>query len=143
VSRAWRLLPLGALTVALFWAASAGATTFLPPSIAFQVAASRVSPSEVVVYFRPAPGYVIYKRRVSVRSVTPGIEIRVSLPRGVWHSLPAVAPQEVYLTSTPVTATVLGARSRPFTLEVRLQGCALAGLCYPPETRLLVVPAAS
>src|SRR5690606_6422351 len=51
--------------------------------------------------------------------------------------------QEVYYQQVAIEAPVSGAAGETFSLRVRYQGCADAGLCYPPifKTIELTVPA--
>ena len=61
------------------------------------------------------------------------------LPRGVSKTDPYLGTQEVYLQQ--VEGTVAYKRfdygAHPIQIKVTYQGCAEAGLCYPPITKVL------
>lgn len=92
----------------------------------------------VVLTWDVAPGHYLYKSRVSVESVTDGVT--VGEPR---FSLQGTTTEDEYFGQVtvfyePVEARVpvsLPDRVQEAELQVTYQGCAEAGLCYPPQTR--------
>ena len=85
-----------------------------------------------------APHHYLYKGRIRVTLVTPGVqagEPEFSLPGEVIED---EYFGEVTVFYNPVEARVpvtLPAGTTEAQLEVTYQGCAKAGLCYPPQTR--------
>ena len=56
-------------------------------------------------------------------------------PKGEDHTDEYFGTQEIYRgkVDVPVPFTIAGVRPAKLALELRLQGCADAGLCYPPQ----------
>lgn len=92
----------------------------------------------VTLSWNITPGHYLYQNRIAVASVTDGVT--VGDPS---FSLPGETANdeffgEVTVFYEPVEARVpvnLPEGVREATLEVTYQGCAEAGLCYPPQTR--------
>ena len=78
-------------------------------------------------------GYYLYRERMQLSAFENGIalEFDYKLPNGEAHEDEFFGQTEVYRGLTEFS--VPRARSGPFQLEVRSQGCADAGLCYPPR----------
>jgi thiol:disulfide interchange protein len=119
-------------------------TDFLPPDVAFRVAA-RVDGSVVKVRWVIADGYYLYKQRLEVRAESPDLTVDVlQLPPGVVKTDPYLGTQETYTqqveASVPYSRADAGAHQ--IQIKVTYQGCAEAGLCYPPITKVLFPAAA-
>lgn len=89
----------------------------------------------ITVYWNVAPGFYLYKNRLGVASATPGVSIgEPRFPKGKLHKDEFFGDQEIYRDDFTVTAPLM--RTDPkvgeITLKLKLQGCADAGLCYPP-----------
>ncbi len=123
-------------------------TDFLPPDVAFRVNA-RIDGNLVRVRWIIADGYYLYRHKIEVKAESPDLAVMgLSLPRGVSRTDPYLGTQEVYLQQ--VEATVPYRRfdygAHPMQIKVTYQGCAEAGLCYLPITKVLFpesAPAAS
>ncbi len=112
------------------------ADDFLPPEQVFHHSA-RLDGDRVVVTWRVEPGHYLYKQRMSFTAATPGVTLGAPVwPRGETHKDEFFGEQEVFRGSHefPVPFTVSGARPRTLELKLKFQGCADAGLCYPPTT---------
>jgi len=123
-------------------------TDFLPPDVAFRVNA-RVDGDVVRVRWIIADGYYLYRHKIEVKAESPDLQLTgLSLPRGISRTDPYLGTQEVYLQQVEATA---GFRrfdygAHPLQIKVTYQGCAEAGLCYLPITKVLFpesAPAAS
>lgn len=119
------------LLLALLGSARA-ANEFLEPEKAFQFSARMVAPDRVEVRFEVAKGYYLYREQFKFEAdgATPG---PADIPPGsVKFDENFQKNLETHRSDLriglPVTA------SGPFTLRVTSQGCADAGLCYPPMT---------
>jgi thioredoxin:protein disulfide reductase len=138
-----RCLRLLALLLPLFAAARPGLAAddeFLPVRSAFKVATS-AAPDQLVVRFDIAPGYYLYRDRLGFEPATPGVTFgQPSLPVGLDHEDEFFGKQIIYRGNAQVAvpATFSGA-PLDFDVKVKLQGCADAGLCYPPQTWTLPV----
>jgi thiol:disulfide interchange protein DsbD len=115
---------------------------FLPPEQAFIFSASADGPQHVRLDWLIAPGYYLYRDRIKVAGGT-GTEIIGApvFPEGQTKSDEYFGKQVVYhnelLVALPVTHAAGDDRNLPLT--VTYQGCAEAGLCYPPVTRSVSV----
>lgn len=119
----------------LAWHAPARAEAeFLEPEKAFVFSAAMATPDTVELRFRVAPGYYMYRERFGI-SISPLGAATLGepvYPKGdVKYDPTFEKDMEVYhqdvLIRVPVTPG-----GQPFTLTLTGQGCADAGLCYPP-----------
>lgn len=117
--------------VLAFAPAFALAQSVLPVEQAFDASVVR-SGDQLSVTWTPQPGYYLYKKSLTV--VEDGRSLPVDLPKGQTKDDPNFGTVEVY--HTPVQGRVGSSNSR---LEVHYQGCAEAGVCYPPQTKVLSV----
>ncbi len=100
----------------------------------------------VTVRWDIEPGYYLYKSRMSYRSLDPEVELGdAQLPDGEMHEDEFFGPMETYRHEAVVRLPILirKADASRFELEIRSQGCADVGLCYPPQKWTTVVPLAS
>lgn len=114
---------------------------FLPVDQAFQPRAM-LKDNAVVVTWRIAPGYYLYRHALSFQ--TPG-ETRLGQPRipnGQVHFDAFFGRVETYRNFLRVKIPVIS-DTAPKRITVSYQGCADAGLCYPPQTRTLALVAGS
>jgi thioredoxin:protein disulfide reductase len=114
-------------------------TDFLPPDVAFRVGA-RIDQGVLRVRWVIADGYYLYRRKMAVAAESPDLEVAdISLPRGTSKTDPYLGTQEVF--TQQVEGTVAYKRrdygAHPMQIKVTYQGCAEAGLCYPPITKVL------
>jgi thioredoxin:protein disulfide reductase len=121
---------------------------FLPPDQAFRFDALAGGTDTVRLNWEIADGYYLYRTRIKVSTPARSAQLgSLQFPAGQVKSDEYFGKQEVYhheLTVTvPVARATGGALELP--LEVTYQGCADAGLCYPPITRsvTLKLPGAS
>ncbi|MGB7739043.1 MAG: protein-disulfide reductase DsbD [Steroidobacteraceae bacterium] len=138
-----RCLRLLALLLPLFAAARPGLAAdedFLPVRSAYKVAVS-AEPDELVVRFDIAPGYYLYRDRLGFEAATPGVTLgQASLPVGLDHEDEFFGKQVIYRDDAQIGVPVtFSSAPQDFDVKVKLQGCADAGLCYPPQTWTLRV----
>lgn len=122
---------------------------FLPPERAFAFSAEVVDAGTIVARWTIADGYYLYRDKFSFRFPdAPDVEVgQPVFPAGKFKNDEYFGRMEVYYHE--VEATLPLRRSdrerRPVVLEVRYQGCADRGFCYPPmkKTIDLVLPADS
>jgi len=121
------------LLVAAF---TSNAADFPPPEQVFKYSA-QVSGDQLVVTWTIQKGYYLYRKRLGFESATPGISFGTPLwPKGVTHTDDYFGPQEIYRGSVDfrIPLTFAGPRPETLVVKLKLQGCADAGLCYPPST---------
>src|ERR1700688_1787674 len=117
---------------------ASGAQDFLPPEVAFRVAARVESPDRVRLSWAIAPGYYLYRSRLKFATASPGMSLAApELPEGDVKSDEYFGKQVVYHMELIAHLGVQRAANagQQLDLAVTYQGCAEAGLCYPPITR--------
>ena len=114
-------------------------TDFLPPDAAFRVGA-RVDGDLLRVRWIIADGYYLYRRKIEVTAESPDLVVSaVSLPGGVLKNDPYLGTQEIFLHQVEGTVAYkrLDFGAHPLQIKVTYQGCADAGLCYLPISKVL------
>ena len=98
-----------------------------------------LSTSTIRLNWRIADGYYLYKQRLKLEPADAAQAVgAIVLPKGESHYDEYFGEQEIYRTSLDGTFSVPpGAKS--VNVNVTYQGCADAGLCYPPITKMLTV----
>ena len=127
------------LLLALVSATVLAAPDFLPPEKAFRVEATWLENSnEIEIEFLPAKGYYIYQEslKFQVGSQAGKLNsIKPSLPSGIEKFDETFQKKlQVYKQPFMVLLGVKPQAGSPMHVEVTLQGCAEAGICYPPMT---------
>src|SRR5215467_4087731 len=115
---------------------------FLPPDQAFRFDALADGSDRVRLNWEIADGYYLYRARIKVTTSDGRVELgAVQFPAGQVKNDEYFGRQEVYhhelAASLPVARRSGGALALP--LSVTYQGCADAGLCYPPITKTITV----
>jgi thiol:disulfide interchange protein DsbD len=115
------------------------ATDFLPPEKAFRAEATWLENSnQVELEFMPAKGYYIYQESLQFQVGSEAGKlhnIRPALPFGVEKFDETFQKKmQVYKQPFLVLLDVKPAAGKPVHVEATLQGCAEAGICYPPMT---------
>jgi thiol:disulfide interchange protein DsbD len=114
-------------------------TDFLPPDVAFRLGAS-VDGEVLKVRWVIADGYYLYRQKIEVKAESPDLQVFApQLPQGVIKTDPYMGTQEIYTQQVEVGVpfTRLDAGAHPIQIKVTYQGCAEAGLCYPPITKVV------
>lgn len=109
---------------------------FLPPEQAYRYAV-RSEGDRIFVSWTIEPGYYLYKKRMAVASALSSVQLgEPEWPRGEDHEDEFFGRQEIYRgkVEIPVPLKAAGARPAKLPIELKFQGCADAGLCYPPLT---------
>jgi thiol:disulfide interchange protein DsbD len=134
---------LGALWLwvgAVLPAAQAQQGDFLPPDEAFVFTAKAQDAKTVQLQFKAHPGYYMYQERFHFAPQTPGVELgkpgfppaHVIFDKNLGH--------DVAHYRGVVTIPLPVVKAPPsFKLLVTYQGCADAGLCYPPIDKVATV----
>ncbi|QWD74341.1 protein-disulfide reductase DsbD [Polynucleobacter sp. TSB-Sco08W16] len=114
-------------------------TDFLPPEKAFRLEATWLENSnQVELEFLPAKGYYIYQESLKFDAGTQAgklYNIRPQLPNGVEKFDETFQKKlQIYKQPFMVLLDIKPVAGKPTHVEVTLQGCAEAGICYPPMT---------
>ncbi|HEY1899552.1 MAG TPA: protein-disulfide reductase DsbD [Steroidobacteraceae bacterium] len=115
---------------------------FLSPDQAFQASATAAGPDSVRIDWQIADGYYLYRSRIKVKTASPVQLGALALPEGKSQTDEYFGTQQIYehaLSATLPVARPGGAGSLKLAVAVTYQGCAHAGLCYPPITKTLAV----
>ncbi|WP_305824950.1 protein-disulfide reductase DsbD [Massilia brevitalea] len=116
------------------------AQDFLDPAVAFKFSARMDGERTAVVTYDIAPGYYMYRERFAftARGATLGAP---QIPAGKVKFDETFGKEvETYHGSVTIRIPVDG--SGQFTLNATSQGCADAGLCYPPQEHNIQLTAA-
>ena len=131
-----RCLALLAMTLLLLgWQAAARAEAeFLEPEKAFVFSAEMVAPDMLEMRYRVAPGYYMYRERfgITISPIGAATLGEAVYPKGeVKYDPTFEKDMEVFHQDVHIRVPI-AAGGQPFTLTLTGQGCADAGLCYPP-----------
>lgn len=99
---------------------------FLPVGKAFTFTSERLASGETQLYWQIADGYYLYQQRMKFE----GLAEQPVLPQGEAHSDEFFGEQQVYRQGLEVKLPA-GATGK---VKLGWQGCADAGLCYPPQS---------
>ena len=126
---------------------SADEGAFLHPDIAYVLSTKVTSHQMIDAQWKMAKGYYLYrdKFQIKVKSPTDVSVGSLTLPPGKLKQDPYFGDVEVYYDNVKATAQLSFASSIPNNVEFEItyEGCADAGLCYPPTTKIvnLAIPA--
>ncbi|MBX7229660.1 MAG: protein-disulfide reductase DsbD [Burkholderiaceae bacterium] len=127
------LITLAILTSCGVRIASAATDEFLEPEKAFVFSAQQLNNKTLEVNFKIAPGYYLYREQISAKTDNPRVQLGIpQLPKGIVKFDETFQKElETYRNELSFQVPIL-AGEESFTLQVTSQGCADAGLCYPP-----------
>ena len=133
---AWALLALLLLPAA--WAEQ----EFLKPDQAFAISATAADGRSVRFNWQIADGYYLYQSKFRFLSDTPGVTLGdPDLPPSITKDDPIFGKVETYRDQVTIDLPLLSlpANTEILALKARSQGCADAGICYPPHTQTVLV----
>ena len=112
--------------------------TFLPVHEAFRYGIVDAQRDRIQLQFDIAPEYYLYRHRLGFELVGGDDSIsQVHLPDGKAITDEFFGDVEVYYNSLSVQLDITPGNAPARQLRIEYQGCADAGLCYPPEVQLL------
>ncbi|MCS0595338.1 protein-disulfide reductase DsbD [Massilia agri] len=129
-----RVLALACLTLfatLLLAGGARAADDFLDPAIAFRFEARMADPQTVEVRYQIADGYYMYRERFAFRAAGAKLGMAEIPPGKVKYDETFQKDVETHKGELIIRIPVEG--SGPFTFTASSQGCADAGLCYPPQ----------
>lgn len=131
--------------------AASASSEYLPPETAFALHASMTAPRTLTFQFRIAPGYHLYRERLHATLIDPqgqknqvviaqsnaaGASAPALLLPGARRVLDPALGLEMDLYEGELQALLLlpaASGGGPITALLEYQGCAAAGVCYPPQ----------
>lgn len=111
-----------------------GRSNFIPADQAF-VFDFQQNQHDLNLTWQVKEGYYLYRKQASITPAQASVGA-LQLPAGEWHEDEFYGKSEIYRQHLSVPVTVQQA-DKGATLTVTYQGCADAGFCYPPETRVV------
>ncbi|MEH3482027.1 protein-disulfide reductase DsbD [Enterobacter cloacae] len=111
-----------------------GRSNFIPADQAF-VFDFQQNQHDLNLTWQVKEGYYLYRKQVSITPAHASVGA-LQLPAGEWHKDEFYGKSEIYRQRLSVPVTVNQA-DKGATLTVTYQGCADAGFCYPPETKIV------
>ncbi|BBG30189.1 protein-disulfide reductase DsbD [Zymobacter palmae] len=114
--------------------------SFLPPDQAFKVDSAE-SEHGPYIALEAAPGYYLYRDRIHLTQAGQDITDRAQFSPPQQKDDPAFGLVSVYHDQARITLPDWQSNSAP--IDIRYQGCAEAGLCYPPMQKTLSAPASA
>jgi thioredoxin:protein disulfide reductase len=130
------------------WCAAVSATApaastdeLLPNDQAFRVTAQMKSAKEIALDFRIADGYYMYRNRFKFEPVDGAKLGRASTPPGKVKQDATFGRVETYRKTVRVVLPLLSAGTNKQEVRMRVisQGCADAGVCYPPQKHVFTI----
>ncbi|MDO8715076.1 MAG: protein-disulfide reductase DsbD [Polynucleobacter sp.] len=133
-----KLLPLIAAFLLVLGNAVA-APEFLPPEKAFQAEATWAPiTNDIELEISPAKGYYIYQQSLHLKMGSQANQlglVKTSLPAGIEKFDETFQKKmQIYKQAFLITLDKKAELGKPVYVELELQGCAEAGICYPPMT---------
>lgn len=111
-----------------------GRSNFIPADQAF-VFDFQQNQHDLTLNWQVKEGYYLYRKQVSITPAQASVGA-LQMPAGEWHEDEFYGKSEIYRQRLNVPVTVNQA-DKGATLTVTYQGCADAGFCYPPETKVV------
>ncbi|MDO9476299.1 MAG: protein-disulfide reductase DsbD family protein [Pseudohongiella sp.] len=111
---------------------------FLDVDQAFSFYISLDDTDRISVHWTIAPGYYLYADKFSFGITEPEDLVTTLipvLPAGIKHEDEYFGEVSVYYEQTRAMLKLPDGSPQQFTLSIGFQGCAEAGLCYPPTKR--------
>lgn len=117
------------------WLSNSSKTEFLRPEQAFQPR-TWVEGSQIFVVWTITPSYYLYRDRLTLTlEEGSGLSVtRLDFPPSISHEDEFFGKVEIYYDQVELAAQLSGSTDlENLQLTLGYQGCADAGLCYPPE----------
>jgi len=119
-------------------------TAFLPVEQAYQLEGELTAAGDLRLYWQITGGYYLYQHAFNVRIESPyrSEPLAIDYPPALNKTDEFFGEVQVYYDHADLSAS-LPSTEDSLTVAVTYQGCADAGLCYPPKTEYLIVNASS
>lgn len=106
---------------------------------AFKLTASALSPGRILLHWVIADGYYLYKDKIRVVAKTPSVTLQPpAFPAGKMKHDAYFGEMEIYRGSIDVVVPFSATNdAKALQIEVKYQGCADIGVCYPPQKTVL------
>ena len=117
---------------------------FLPVREAYRLDGALTADVQLRLHWQIAEGYYLYQHMFTVRHADASnpTNLSIGFPPALDKTDEFFGDVSVYYDEADLAVSLPGGEAR-LTLAVTYQGCADAGLCYPPETEHLLVDVAT
>lgn len=113
-----------------------GSAKFVPADSAFTFDFQQ-NQHDLTLTWQIKEGYYLYRQQINVKPAQADIA-PLQLPKGESHKDEFFGTSEIYRQRLSLPVMVRSA-DKAATLTVTYQGCAAAGYCYPPETKVIPI----
>lgn len=112
-----------------------GADALLSADEAFRLVSASRDGDGLRLSWLIAPGYYLYRHRLAAEAVDGARLPELLLPAGTPRHDAHFGDVEIYTTTLDARLPLAKGAAMPKQLKLRWQGCAEAGVCYPPVSR--------
>lgn len=116
------------------WQQRAG--TLLPAEQAFALMPAERKGDQLKLSWNIAPGYYLYRQRLQLEVLSPKRwkPGPLQLPQGIAHVDEHFGAVQIYRGLLESQLSLRGLGREALRLRIQFQGCADAGVCYPPQS---------
>ncbi|MCK9607416.1 MAG: protein-disulfide reductase DsbD [Methylomonas sp.] len=113
----------------------------LPPDQVFKLTVVGQSRQQLELEWQIEPGYHLYRDKTKVESKTDAIRIGAfQMPEGTVEHDAVFGDMSVYRNHLKLSVPIINPQNLPLvSLQVKYQGCADIGVCYPPQKKRIEV----
>jgi thioredoxin:protein disulfide reductase len=137
--RPFRLLAVAVLLLAGAAAQTRADDEFLEPEVAFKYAARVLDPHLVEVSFNIVDGYYLYRDKFHFSVEPDSVKLgEPQFPAGKVKNDEFFGKVEIYHGNIKIRLPIAGGQPGAGSIKLKTvyQGCAEAGICYPPQERI-------
>ena len=109
----------------------------LPTDQAFRFSASIKDAETIIVQWKLAPNYYLYKDSLSFKLIKPNDAFLGTpiIPNGFTYHDPQFGNKEVFKDSLRIALPIMTDNDKNVTVSVDYRGCSNSGYCYPPTAK--------
>jgi thioredoxin:protein disulfide reductase len=112
----------------------------LPADDVFRPSIKKLDAKTLAIQWTIKPGYYLYREKIHFQSSQTPIAA-ITLPQGIPKQSKFLGKYQIYQHHVTVLLRFVHPVQTASILTVRYQGCAKAGFCYPPITKLFTLQA--
>ncbi|MDP3531490.1 protein-disulfide reductase DsbD [Methylicorpusculum sp.] len=139
----FRIISFFLLCLIAFKASALAESDLLPVEQAFKLSAKAAERDKLMVSFEIAEGYYLYQNKIRIESLTPAIKLgEPAFPEGHTYNDEffgeVITHRQALDIAVPISQ-IDTTTATSLQLLVQHQGCADAGICYPPQKTTLTI----
>lgn len=138
---AYQLILFCLLSLLIQPALALSSEDILPADQVFKLTVNGQSRQQLELEWQIEPGYHLYRDKTRIESKTDGIQVgEFQMPDGTVEHDAVFGDMSVYRNQLRVTVPIANPQDLPqMAVQVKYQGCADIGVCYPPQKKLVEV----